>query len=390
MLKQKKGLKPVVKLACKAILVSISIFLLLAFSQKRLLQPYEQGLKDIFFSYLDFSLLNFLRMARNLLISLFRGFTPLATIIFFYLLFRKRDDKKAVVASLLLILSLVTCGTVWSGDFMVRRIIFLAPLLALFLVKNLSKLSFVVLIYLILIMISNSLLYTEEKERMPLYQIGQMSLGLPQESVLVATHYLRPFILFKGETIWVGQSDLEKISGYLEKKQKVFLDSQTLSSPYLLFIGNNLHITSLSRFGESEVKELYKKYVFDLREIKDAKTRVFLYEIKKEGGVYEKRLALNSKLLKKGQSLLIGKAEPGASILIYSKKTTDRIQRRRIDYGDFLTWLWVIVLKRREPLAFTFADKDGVFIYPLEAAKVKDIFVVSKSKLEYTILTKKS
>ncbi|OGM11856.1 hypothetical protein A2Z22_01385 [Candidatus Woesebacteria bacterium RBG_16_34_12] len=51
-----------------------------------------------------------------------------------------------------------------------------------------------------------------------------------------------------------------------------------------------------------------------------------------------------------------------------------RIHRERIDYGYLLTRIWVFLTNRHEPLTWTYADRDGFFIFPVDKKDINSIY----------------
>lgn len=321
----------------------------------------------------------FLLRSRNLSFKLLRGFGALIPFLLLYLVIKKRKDYRFLLGALIFFLSTIFLGSIWEGDFMIKRIAFVAVILALVLIKCFPKRGALLIIYLLPIFLFNSLLYLNTRNDMPLVVMKKAESLLPQGGVLVQTHYVRPFTYeYNGFKLWVGEDDLGRINDFLKTK-KVFLDAQAVFAPYLLYVGNNFHITSLGKFGQSETQQIFPEYSFDLAEVVNPSERIFIYELKKDAGNFETRLEYNRRFVDKNTSLVLGTAKPGSPVYIYSKNFFQRIHRERIDYGDLLTWLWVVLSGRHEPMAWTYADKDGFFVYPISVQDEKSIYVVGPS-----------
>jgi hypothetical protein len=171
---------------------------------------------------------------------------------------------------------------------------------------------------------------------MPLIKMQQDIDKLPINQVLVQTHYLAPFTNYNGTTLWIGGDDLGTIDGYLSQGKRVFLTSEAVTAPYQLLVGNNYHITSLGKVGDSESRFLFEKYVIEQ---------------------YGDNLELK---LNKGET----SNEAGQPVVFYSQSFWGRLARERIDYGDIGTWIWAIVTNHRDPTGWTYRDVSGKVVNP--------------------------
>ncbi len=375
---KRKNLLFLLSLSLFSLLLSILLYaLIFAFSGQNVVLK----LRELFFARLGehfdfFSIDGIFRMLRNFLFSLLRGFGSLTPIIVLVIAFLKRKEKFFLFGCLLFIISLFILGAVWTGDFMMRRTVFAGVLFALLIVQRFSKKAVFLLLYLLPIALANGLLYVSTRADMPLVLMHRLEKGLPPGNVLIQTHYHQPFTFYDGRIFWVGQDNFQVIEDFLAENKKVFIDFQAVLAPYMLYVGNNLHITSLARFGVSETKELFKDYIFDLAVIESPGKRIFVYSLKKRGEDFEERLVFNKeKALANNSALMAGRAEPGSAVLFYSKNFFQRIRRERIDYGDLLTWIWVIVSAKHEPIAWTYADADGVYLFPINSQDSERVFV---------------
>lgn len=371
-----------------SILIFVVIFLL---AGKPLLFEVKQLFFGRVFELFDLSNVFYfiLRSSRNIFLEVFRGFGSLTGFLISCILFSKRNERFFLFGTLLFGISLCISGSVWTGDFMIRRIVFAGVFFALILARYLSfRVTFLLMIYLMPITFANVLLYLSEED-MPLVQMRKAESNLPAGNVLIQTHYVRPFTHnYNGNLLWVGEDDLKTSENFLEDEKKiVFMDSQALFVPYLLYVGNNLHITSLSKFGVSETKTLFDKYVFDLAKVGDPGKRIFIFSARKEGGDFGQRIDFNRRLVNNKTSLIVGSAQPGSSVFIYSKNFFQRIHRERIDYGDLFTWAWVILTKKHDPMIWTYADKDGVFIFPINASEKEKVYVTGENIKKTFILS---
>lgn len=272
-----------------------------------------------------------LRMVRNLWLSFIRGFGSLTPFVLAWLLYKNIKTKKVLVAWVLFFGIVALIGSNWQGDFMIRRIIFAAVILSLAIYKYLEKYSILFILYLIPIIVANGLLYYRYNPNMPLIKMQESIDGLPKNQVLIQTHYLLPFTKYEGTVLWTGGNDLNKIDGYLNKGKRVFLTKETVTAPYQLIVGNNYHITSLGRIGDSESRFLFEKYAVE---------------------PYGNSLELKP---------FKGKAskESGQPVIFYSDSFWGRLARARTDYGDIGTWIWAVTVNHRDPVGWTYKDVRG-------------------------------
>jgi hypothetical protein len=266
-----------------------------------------------------------LRMIRNSWLSFIRNFGTFIPFILLFV-FVKNVKSKVERTSWFLFFGLVgVIGANWQGDFMGRRIIFAGVLIALLIYKYLGKKTIFVILYLLPIVIANVLLYSKGNPfTLPI---------LPSGQVLVETHYLKPFTKYDGIILWIGDEDLGKIDGYLKNGKRVFLTKQAVTAPYRLLVGNNYHITSLGKVGESESRFLFQKYVVE--------PYVDVYEIKLfKGGVVS--------------------SSAGEPVIFYGNGFRSILARRRIDYGDIGSWIWMIVTNKKDSAGWTYKDSRDI------------------------------
>ena len=288
---QRKSLVILLVLSSFAVLVSVLLYGLI-FSLSG--QNVALRLRELFFARLgehfDFlTILGIFRMLRNFSLSLLRGFGSLTPIVILIIVFLKRKERFFLLGCLILMVSILIPGAVWTGDFMMRRIVFAGVLFSLLIVQRFSKKAVFLVLYLLPIVLENGLLYVSTRENMPLVLMGRLEENLPPGNVLIQTHYLQPFTFYDGKIFWVGQDNLQSIENFFRQNNKVFLDFQAVLSPYMLYVGNNFHITSLGRFGVSETKELFKDYIFDLAVIENLGKRIFVYSFQKRGAFGHRR-----------------------------------------------------------------------------------------------------
>lgn len=153
-------------------------------------------------------------------------------------------------------------------------------------------------------------------------------------SVLISSNLIRPQVTFSGEKYFVnepGQS-LEfigsKIDLALKNNKNVYIDSQALYNPYYSYDGNHLHVLSLGKTGNSNIKPIFEKYSVEIVE-KSQNSRIFLYKINPI-----------SKL----------KINPVTYTYEYGKGHGSRLHTERIDYLDMGTWVWALLTNKKEPI----------------------------------------
>jgi hypothetical protein len=272
------------------------------------------------------------RMIRNIWLSFARGFGSLTPIVLFLLLLKNIKTKKVLFAWIAFFAIFFLIGANWQGDFMVRRMIFGAVIIALAIYKYLGKYSVLFILYLIPIIIANGILYYRFNPNMSLIVMQKRIDKLPVGEVLIESRYYQPFVKYEGTVLWVGVSDLNKIDDYLKEGKRVFMEKRAITAPYMLFVGNNYHITSLGRVGESESRFLFEKYSIEAygenMEIKLFKGKVF--------------------------------NEAGEPVIFYDSSFWGRLARGRIDYGDIGTWIWASATNHRDPTGWTYKDARGI------------------------------
>jgi len=317
---EKNSIFRYIKISFCVVLASVIFYSLIYLFSGRAISGTTEQLSAYFSS-------GILRMTRNVWLSFIRDFGSLTPFIFVILLVKNIKSKASLAAWAIFFGLVCLIGANWQGDFMGRRIIFAAVLLALAFYKYLGKKAFFVILYLLPIVIANIILYSTGSPF--------ITPNLPKGQVLIETHYLTPFTKYDGTILWIDGSDLEKIDDYLISGKRVFMTKQAVTAPYMLLVGNNYHITSLGKVGDSESRFLFKKYAVD---------------------AYRDNLEL--KLFKGSQ--VSGQA--GEPIVSYNQSFWGRLVRRRIDYGDVGTWIWAIITSHRDPTGWTYKDMRGIWL----------------------------
>ena len=188
---------------------------------------------------------------------------------------------------------------------------------------------------------------------------------IPTGSVYLETHYVRPFIPpYLGKTIWLGEDNLVKGT------TTYYLGSPAIFAPYYLYTGSNLHITSVAAVGKSESQDLFRDYYVSLSNVVSAKKRVYTYRLDSFPTIGKKPVVDDE------TALIIGKTEPGKAVLVYSHQLSKRLVRERIDYGDVFTWLGYLLIGKSDPVTWSYGDKGGNYIIPVEKKELSQMYVV--------------
>lgn len=309
------------KIALAGITVSIVFYILLYYFSGRIPGGITEQLSTYFSS-------GILRMIRNIWLSFIRNFGTFTPFVLTFLVFKKEKSKRVLIAWIAFFLLICIMGANWQGDFMGRRIVFAGVILALGLYKYLKKWSVLFILYLLPIVIANAILYANPSP----FTIP----NIPKGQVLIETHYVRPFTKFDGTILWIDRDDLEIIDDYMKEGKRVFLSKQAVTAPYLLLVGQNYHITSLGKTGDSESRFLFKKYIVESYE--------------------------NSFELKLFKGTVSGEA--GEAVIYTDQGFWGRLGRRRIDYGDIGTWLWAIAVNHRDSVYWVYKDVRGIYSSP--------------------------
>lgn len=266
-----------------------------------------------------------------------------------------RKKKGLLIALSLLSISLVISGSVWTGDFMMRRVVFAAPLFSLILVKTFPRASWLVLVLIVPITVANGVLSLRWKSAdMVIPQIAQAQSLLPTNQVLIATRYLTPFTYpYQGTILFAGRDDLSTVALFLKEGKRVFLDSTAVTAPYLLPVGNNLHGTSV-KTGRSETQALFEQYAMDIVLIHDPNRFLFFYELHVPNDTRPDAAA----------STMI-RADPGTIVSVRPSQPLQKLHRARTDYADICSWLIGLATASSDPLFFTYADTRGRAMIPV-------------------------
>lgn len=276
-----------------------------------------------------------LRMIRNIWFSFIHNFGSLTPFIIGLLIIKNTKSKSEWISWLIFFIAISLLGSYWEAGLMMRRIVFAGVILSLAFYKYLGKKSVFLILFLLPITVMNSVLYYRNLKNMPLAVMQQRIDKLPENQVLIQSHYYYPFTEYDGKMLWLELDNLEQIDDYLKNGVRVFMVKESVTIPYLLVVGNNYHITSLSKVGDSESRVLFKKY--DVSKFED------VYEIKKHDGEISK-LA-------------------GEPVIFYGKDFASRLSRRRINYGDIGIWVWALATGHKDPMGWVYKDASGAWVY---------------------------
>ncbi|MFH0924640.1 MAG: hypothetical protein V1872_03250 [bacterium] len=213
-----------------------------------------------------------------------------------------------------------------------------------------------------------------------------------------------------------------KVKESLDQDIPVHIGSEAIFFPFWIYDGHNFDMrgTSLDwgsfislnnkevieydpqegRFGYGSwpiIRQLAQDYQLDLSRIVSIENKQHIYKLsntdeKKEISLYNRVLA-HSALLEKDIALIVGRVtfnnQPvrAVQIAVYSTNFSSRIAKNRINSYDLDLWLYMILTKKRDPLGWTFTDKTGFFVLPIDKKELEDIKIYTspssnKFKLE--------
>jgi hypothetical protein len=282
-------------------------------------------------AFISFGLL---RIVRNDWIGFIRSFGSITPFILAILLFKNVKKRSLWIAWIIFFAVVCLVGAYWEGDLMQRRMVFAGIILAFALFKYLREKSWLIILYLLPIAIANGILYFNGNQNMPLDLMQKRINELPADQILIESRYYQPFVKYNGIVLWVGVSDMNKIDDYLKSGKRVFMEKNAITSPYMLFVGSNYHITSLGKTGDSESRFLFKKYA-----------------VEPLGDNLELKLFKGTEVSK----------EAGDPVIFYDNSFGAKLNRFRIDYGDIGTWIWALVTNHCDPTGWTYKDARGIW-----------------------------
>lgn len=266
------------------------------------------------------------RMFRNSWLVMSTGFGSLTLFLLVFLIAKKAEKKEKIAALIFMVIFFFMAAN-WQGDFMVRRVAFAGVIFSILITRYLGKFWFLFAIYLLPIIFANILLYSKGNP----FILPE----IPPNQVLVETHYLKPFTKYNGTILYIEGNNSSIVDNYLDSGKRVFLTPAAVTAPYRLLTGNNYHITSLARIGNSESRFLFEKY--DISKFEN------VYEIKKHEGKIS-QLA-------------------GEPVIFYGNSFWSRLARRRVNYGDVGIWAWSLITKHKDPSGWTYKDASGAWVY---------------------------
>lgn len=240
------------------------------------------------FASLQMSLHGFLVSMRNFLIPLLRNNTSLIVILgFISLLLLFRKEKKLFMLGVLWIAPAFYTHQWWDSLLNGRHGIiasFGLAFLVAYLLQKRSVIASIVIVYLVFVSIPIMNLLNKP---IPYLQQAEIIKSLPQDSLLIDTHFAKPQIerTFTGKVMTVNypltsrEIIKEEIDKYLAEKKLVFISSGALSEPYGLYSGPYLHNITLSYAKSFEMEPVITNYTLKLYKIINTEDNLILYQI---------------------------------------------------------------------------------------------------------------
>lgn len=379
---EKGKVKTIVEIIIAAFLIACTIYAFIFYNSGK---PVLGSLKELFTGRIGDHIYSanlykaVLLGIRNAVLVALRGFSSGIIFIFVFATMKKRNDKRFIAGIFLFCISFLLSGSLWYGDIMVRRAVFAAVFTALVTTEFLGKRTKYAFLYLFPVIYFNIILIAKN---IPQTVLKSGISHLPPKQILLETHYLKPFIKYDGKTFWLGETDPDFLTFLKSDSSEVYLDSQAIFAPYLMYSGPNLHLTSLGKFGTSENQYLFRKFSASVVQVGNPSQRIYQLQLTEKINKYSGEKEKLNKLANGNASFLIGKAPPGSPVFLYSNNFSERIHRQRIDFGDLLTWAYIIIVDRKEPVTWTYADKSGIFEIPVEKNR-NDFYLVSGGKISF-------
>ena len=286
---------------------------------------------------LTYSSFGILRIVRNIWVGFINSFGSITPALLAFLLFKNLRSKHEWLAWIIFAICISVGGAYWEGDLMMRRIVFAGFILSFAIYKYLDKKAIYFLLFLLPITGLNAALYYKNLSDMPLSAMQKRIDILPKNQVLLSSHYYYPFIKYEGDILWFESGDTDKIESYLKDGKRVFMTKESVTAPYLLVVGNNYHITSLNKVGNSESRVLFEKYKID-----------------PVGSSFEIKPPPGGKVSE----------DAGQPVVFYGKSFWERLSRMRVNYGDLGIWLWSMATGHKDAEGFTYKDVTGTWVWP--------------------------
>ncbi|OGD61840.1 hypothetical protein A2160_00920 [Candidatus Beckwithbacteria bacterium RBG_13_42_9] len=230
--------------------------------------------------------LNLVRSFRNWLILSLRSFTNFSMILgSLGLVFWLRRNFRQGIRLLLWLIPSFLAAQWWDGLLMGRHLLLaLFPLVLLiaYLIQNRQLLLFLTFFSLCLTSFGAMMLL---RQPLPADLTQKTIQSLPQNGLLLESHFLRPWISYQGKTMYVNepgtpQNFEQEINKSLADNKLVFLTSQALSDPYGVYTGPYLHPLSLSFNQPSKLSAILKNYQLTPYATISAQLHLTIYQIK--------------------------------------------------------------------------------------------------------------
>jgi hypothetical protein len=325
---EKKEILKFFKLGILSIVLSVIFYALIYL----LIRKDFGGSTEQIFAYSSFGLF---RIIRNIWVGIINNFGSITPFLLTFLLIKNVRSKSSWISWIILALLVSIGGAYWAGDLMMRRMVFVGVIMSLAFYKYMGKKSILLIIFLLPITAFNAASYYKNLSDMPLEIMQQKIDVLPKNQVLIQSHYYYPFTKYDGKILWFETGDMDQIDEYLKIGTRVFMPKEAVTAPYLLIVGNNYHITSLAKTGNSESRFLFEKYILDRY--------------------------LDSFELRLSEEMEVSK-EAGQPVVFYGTGFPQRLSRLRINYGDVGIWVWAVITNHKDAIGWTYKDARGVWL----------------------------
>lgn len=306
-----------------------------------------------------------LRNIRNVLLILLRSSTLLVLCLSVYGAFVLRRKPKKLMFLIIFFLPFLYSSQFWHVGLFGRTSLPALIPLSVFAAISIKKRKYLALLLLYLVFSYAPILYRYKSTIQPIRVMQEIQSKLQQGGLYIDSHLSRPFTVYSGEILHVGflpdgESLQKKIDDYIKAGKPVYIDSFAVFDPYLSYDASTLHILGMGKFGVSDTKEIFKNNYVRIAKVGNPSSRVYVYEIYNGKETVDKESGnfINT---------MSGETEPGSSVFVYSNKWYERMLKERFDYFDPVTWLWVLITGRREPISWVYADKGGYFEIPVPA-----------------------
>lgn len=365
----RRNLTRVILFIFASLFISVSIYCLLFYSAGIL---NREVVLNSFINHLG-ERADLLRNTRNALLILLRSSTLPVLCLSVYGAFILRKKPKKLMFLIIFFLPFLYSSQFWHVGLFGRTSLPALIPLSVFAAVSFKRKKYLVLLLVYLVFSYAPILYRYKNTNQPIRIMQEIQSKLRQGGLYIDSHLSRPFTTYSGEILHAGflpdgESLQKKIEDYIKEGKPVYIDSFAVFDPYLSYDASTLHILGMGRFGVSDTKEIFRNNYVKIAGVGDSSSRVYVFEIYNGNRTVDKENENPTKTIS-------GKAEPGSSVFAYSNKWYERILKERFDYFDPVSWLWVLITGRREPVSWTYADKGGFFEIPVFTVDNARIFV---------------